>query len=425
MNFQKLLAQSLIWRSLYFASTLLVNIALSRFLQAEGTGRLYYLLSIFQFVQLVTSFSLNSGITYYASGRIVPANKLLWLAVAWTFIVVIVVSLGTFTYQYNILHSPINAAAEICFFAVCYVWGIALTDNCSVLFYVQNDFRTSNIILVLFNVLLLFAVPFSTSLANKPDTHLVMRIYFLVFFFQGVALAVAYAIKNKSWGDFSFPSLKQSKQVLLYSIIAHSGNIIYFLGYRIDYWFVHINPAVCTDADLGNYIQVSKMGQLFLIVPQIIASVIFPKSASGGDRTELNNSLMVISRLLSQLFLFIFIITLLFGGRFFPWVFGPTFNKMQIPFVILVPGIFCLSVLALVAAYFSGKGILKVNVIGNVVALVVIVAGDYFLVPLYGIIGAAIVSTAGYFVNMLYSLLRFYKDYSISWADFFKWRKQD
>ena len=203
------------------------------------------------------------------------------------------------------------------------------------------------------------------------------------------------------------------------------ANLIFFLVYRIDYWFVHNNPATCTESDLGNYIQVSKLGQLFLIVPQIIASVIFPQSAGTVDRAEINKAVMIIARLFSQMFLVIIIITALFGRQLFTWVFGETFNRMQAPFIIIMPGIFCLSVLALLSAYFSGKGNLKTSVVGAAIALAVVVVGDYILVPMYGIIGAAIISTVGYFVNLLYPLMRFYKDYSLSWGDFFRWKKDD
>ena len=75
-----------------------------------------------------------------------------------------------------------------------------------------------------------------------------------------------------------------------------AANIVFFLVYRVDYLFVNASP-VCTAADLGNYIQVSKLGQLLLIIPQIIASVIFPRTASGIERKELNNTLMIMARL--------------------------------------------------------------------------------------------------------------------------------
>lgn len=134
---------------------------------------------------------------------------------------------------------------------------------------------------------------------------------------------------------------------------------------------------------------------------------------------------MIITRLLARFFIVLALVIAVAGHWIFPFIFGNTFNNMQAPFLIILPGIFFLSVLVLLAAYFGGKGILRIGVIGNVAALVVMIVGDYLLVPVYGIIGAAVVSTAAYFVNMLYSLLRFYKDYAISWGDFFKWKRSD
>src|SRR3569623_1696753 len=105
MNFKKLLVQSLLWRSLYFASVLLVNIVLSRFLQAPAAGKLYYLTSIFSLMQLLVSLSLESGITFFASGKIIKFNKLLWLSVAWSFVIGLAVLVITFIYMYSIKHS--------------------------------------------------------------------------------------------------------------------------------------------------------------------------------------------------------------------------------------------------------------------------------------------------------------------------------
>ncbi|HWB25480.1 MAG TPA: polysaccharide biosynthesis C-terminal domain-containing protein [Chitinophagaceae bacterium] len=425
MNLKKLLVQSLLWRSFYFASVLLVNVFLSRFLRASATGNLYYLTSIFSLIQLVAGISLESGITFFASGKLISFNKLLWLSVAWSFIIGLLVLTGAFFFLYYVQNSPVYNVVQYCFFIVCYITGILLTNYCCGLFYVQDNYLLPNIILGTLNIFLVLTIVFTSRTAGDAAVNHVTYRYFLVFFLQGIALVIAFMYKNKSWRQFSIPHFTDLLKLARYSLIALAANIIFFLVYRIDYWFVHINTAVCTASDLGNYIQVSKLGQLLLIVPQIMASVIFPKSASTSDRAELNSSVMIIARLFSQLYLVIIILAALFGGTFFTFIFGKTFNRMQAPFLIIMPGIFCLSVLALLSAYFSGKGNLKVNVAGASVALVVVIVGDYFLVPVLGIIGAAIVSTLGYFTNLLYSLLRFYKDYSISWGDFFTWKKDD
>jgi len=425
MNLKKLLVQSLVFRSLYFVSMLLVNVFLSRFLQASATGNLYYLTTIFGFIQLVASISLEAGITFFASGKIISFNKLLWLSITWSFIIALLVLTGSFVYLYYIKHSPPYDVMQYCFFSVCYITGILLATCCCVLFYAQGNYYLPNILLVLLNAAFVLTMPFSGHSGDDKLVNMVVYRYFLLFFLQGILLALVFIVKNKSWQQFGLPGSGQLKKLAKYSLTALSANVIFYLVYRIDYWFVHINTASCTESDLGNYIQVSKLGQLFLIVPQIIASVIFPKSAGTSDRSEISTSIMIIARLFSQMFLVVIVITSLFGGKLFTIVFGETFNRMQVPFLIIIPGIFCLSVLALLSAYFSGKGNLKVGVVGAAIALLVVIAGDYFLVPLYGIIGAAVVSTIGYFVNLLYSLLRFYKDYSLSWSDFFRWKKSD
>ena len=164
---------------------------------------------------------------------------------------------------------------------------------------------------------------------------------------------------------------------------------------------------------------------MMLVVPQIIASVVFPQTATGVERMRINNAIIVMARLFSQIFLVAFIIVALFGNKIFTTVFGGTFNKMQLPMLLIIPGIFALSVLALLSAYFSGKGSLKVNLYGAILAVIVMIIGDYFFVLRYGIIAAAIVSTLSYCTNLFYSLLQFYKDYSISWVEFVKWKKSD
>src|ERR1700759_3340934 len=86
MDLKKLLTQSIIWRSFYFFSVLLVNVFLSRYLQAAGTGNLYLITVIFSFTQTVLSLSGESGIIYFASGNLIGRNKLITLTATWSFV---------------------------------------------------------------------------------------------------------------------------------------------------------------------------------------------------------------------------------------------------------------------------------------------------------------------------------------------------
>ena len=79
------------------------------------------------------------------------------------------------------------------------------------------------------------------------------------------------------------------------------------------------------------------------------------------------------------------------GQWLFPWVYGETFERMYLPFLLLMPGILSLSTIALLTAYNSGKNKMAINMKGSLIGLVIIIAGDWLLIPRYGIAAAAAV----------------------------------
>lgn len=424
MNFQKSLLQGLLWRGLYFVSVLLVNVFISRYLQAAGGGWIYYLSNIFSFALLFLSISLDAGINYFAPADKIATNKLFWFTISWSLIVVLISFIVVWIYIHMNGTLPVENAEALYYFGVYYITGLFFA-NCGVsLFHAKGNFFLPNVILVACNIGCILFIPKTVMATNIAEALPALKIYFFFFLVQGLSIMIAWLIKHKAYKNIVFPGAVQTKQLLRFSFVALLANVIFFLVYRIDYYFVDVSP-VCTAEDLGNYIQVSKLGQMLLIIPQIIASVIYPGTASELNRKELNNAVMIIARLFSQLYLLLFIVVLVAGRWFFPWLFGNSYNAMQLPFMLLLPGIFCLSVLALVSAYFGGKGKVKVNVTAAFIALIVVAAGDYIFVPLYGIIAAAIVSTVGYAVNLAYTLFAFYKDYAVNLADFFRWRASD
>lgn len=308
-------------------------------------------------------------------------------------------------------------------FMICYIVGLLLTNYALGFFYAEKNFVLPNAILIAFNICFFLLLP-----KQKQTPHFsintILVLSFIQYLLQGFTLIILLFIRNKAWKTISLPAFSAQKKLLHYSLTALSANIIFFLVYRIDYWFIN-RASICTAADLGNYIQASKMGQMLLILPQIIASAIFPQVASGDDKEAVYKALTVLPRLFLQLFLIIFLITALIGNSVFPWLFGQSFQAMQIPFLLLLPGIFCLSVLTVLSSYFGGKGWVSVNVKGAFLAFVVISIADFFFIPVYGIQAAAIISSIGYAVNAGYAIVTFYKKTSIEVYHFFCWKKDD
>ena len=424
MGLKKLLTQGIIWRSFYFFSVLLVNVFLSRYLRAAATGNLYLITIIFSFLQAVLSLGGESGITYFASARIIERNKLITLTAIWSIVAGIIMC--GLVYLYFLFADGGNqpAVSWYCVYGFIYVFGLSLANYGSVIYYTRENYFLPNFLLSVVNIVFIFFIPGKTTPHNTIQTDWTIFLYFTTFAVGGLLVYIFYIIQHKHESALGFPRRNVFSQLLKYSFTALGANAIFFLVYRIDYLFVNYSP-VCTAADLGNYIQVSKIGQLMLTVPQIIAVVVFPTTASGADENKLNNAIMVMARIFSQLFLLVFVGVAIFGKHFFTIVFGESFNKMQLPMLILIPGIFSLSVVALLSAYFSGKGKIKINLYAAITGLVVMVTGDFIFVPHYGIIAAAIISTVSYMSNTAFVMWHYYRNNPLHFSEFLKWKKSD
>lgn len=421
MQFKKLIVQSIFWRGLYFLTVLLLNVLVARFFEATGSGWIYYVCSIYAFVIVIVSLSLDSGMGFYASRNEVSVNKLLSLSLLWTFIVGLIVTLGTNLY---IRSAPelIIPRTLLLVSSLCYVCGNLVTNYCGIIFYSHKNFQTPNIIGIICNIILIAILAVtSLGIVAALNTSTFLYIYFFTFLIQGMLMITAviysYAVKEKP----VIISGNELKKVLHYSMVAFAGNIIFFLVYRVDYFFVKY---YCSAADLGNYIQVSKLGQMVILLPSIMASAVFPMVA-GGQKKEVNRGLKLLSRISLLVIGSFCMIVVLTGSWLFSFIFGKSFDRMYLPFILLIPGVLSLSSLYPLAAYYSGKNKLMVNIKGSLIALLFIVVTDLIFIPKFGIEAAALISSIGYILFHAYVLLVFKKEYNTSVAGFFMIKKSD
>jgi O-antigen/teichoic acid export membrane protein len=421
MHFQKLLRQSLIWRGLFFLSLLLMNVVLSRYFKASGTGWIYYLSNFFTFIILVAGLSMESGVTYFASRLEIPPSRLAFFCFVWTVVVSLIVFVVLAIYFGRIRDESTLTRNQYLYFAMCYITGIMLTNFFTFLFYAAQDYFLPNVILVAINVFLMIYI--GNAKSNDPlAVSKVLHVYFLSFIVQGVLLVMAYTLSHKAYQDIALPSKHQLKQLFNYSMVALVANFIFFLVYRVDYWFV---KKYCLPADLGNYIQVSKLGQMLLIIPTIISSVVFPQTAEGMFNEEMKKNIIRIGKFGTLVYIIILFVVVVWGEWLFPFVFGESFYNMYVPFILLMPGLWALNNLFVLSAYFGGTNNIKVNVWGAALGLLFILVGDMLFIPTYGIVAAAIVSSVGYFINFYFSFYHLQKEYKVRFIAYFQIQKED
>jgi O-antigen/teichoic acid export membrane protein len=405
---------------LYYGSAFIVNVLIARHFLAAASGLLYYISSVYSLFLLFAGFSIESGIVYFTAKDKINTGKLLNFVLLWSLLTGILIFCIVFFF-----YKEFNTGIDKNFLlisSITFICGNLLITCCSGLFYAHHDFVTSNLLSLVINLVLILVFPFTgrSIVAGITDRDF-FYIYFLSFFVQGIVLVVAVQAKYIRFRFTGLLSIAEFRLLFRYCAMAYLANIIFFLLYRIDYWFVE---RYCTPEQLGNYIQVSKIGQLFFILPTILAGAVFPLTA-GGQREKVNRLLTMLSRSILLLYGIACIILLLTGKWLFPFVFGKSFSDMYQPFVLLIPGILSLSGLFIVTAYYAGKNRMSVNIKGSLLALVVIATADRIFIPAYGINAAALVSSIGYIVYQAYVLTVFKKEYQAAISDFFIFRITD
>ena len=409
MRLQKLIYQGIVWRGLYYASVFVLNIVIARVYMAADSGLINYLINNLSFLLLITSLSLESALGYFGSREEINANKLTGISILFGLISAFA-STGAILLFAESHVTDIRSSYLLLPFM--YVLGVVLTNYFSALFYARQQVILPNAVLILINlVVIAFAIYEFNAELQMDDKTIFLFIFFGSFLLQGLVLFAAWAFPN----GVKLPAAGEMQKLFNYAFVALLANVVFFLVYRVDYWFV---KSFCTNEQLGNYIQVSKLGQIFLLLPSIVATAVFTRTA-GGRQEQIRSVIEIISRWLLLLYVIFVLVIALIGKWLFPELYGQSFNQMYGPFMLLSPGILSLSTLSLLTAFNAGRNKIGINIRGSAIAFVVIIAGDLLLIPLYGIYAAALVSSLGYICFQVYVLHHFRKEYKSNVLNFF------
>jgi O-antigen/teichoic acid export membrane protein len=410
-----LILQHILWRGLYFFSVFLINILIARFFAAEKSGQFFYTINNLAFLLLVISLSLESGTSYYVSSGKANVVTMARINLLWA----ICAALIALTIWIWITKSFADDRILFYIESFLYIFGVLLTTYFSALFFSLKRFAQPNRILFGVNLLLISGLFIGKDYAVFKKNFL--GIYLFSFFLQGVMIMLTFISRADSFNKEMIRSQSNLKNILKYSLTALTANIIYFLVNRVDYWFV---KRYCSADDLGNYIQASKLGQMMLIIPAILGTTLFT-IFSAGEKPGRLTQLMPVTRILFSINLLICLIVVVLGKVLFPFVFGESFQKMYLLFVCLIPGILALTVNNPVTSWFSASDRVNINIYGGLIALILIVLGDIFILPRYGVLSAPLICSIGYLSYSLFCIYTLRIEKAVSIKDLILLKKSD
>ena len=221
-----------------------------------------------------------------------------------------------------------------------------------------------------------------------------------------VGLGVA-MVALGDWGAF-VPRFDRAAltPTLRLGLQAHLGNTVQLLNYQLDTLLI---AGLLAGSAVGLYsIAVSLATQLWN-VPNAVALVLLPHVAAGGARsTPAAARHTLLLALLGAL--------ALLGGSFaLLALLNPAFLPAWPALVLLLPGVVALSVSKVLASDLGGRGLPRYATLGAAVAVLVTIPGDLLLIPRWGILGAAAVSTVAYSLSTVVIARAYVQVAGVSW----------
>ncbi|MBS1929296.1 MAG: oligosaccharide flippase family protein [Bacteroidetes bacterium] len=393
----EILKHNLVGKMINHGCVFFINVLIVRLLGSNISGYFFNELYLFNFIAFIASLGLD-----YAAIRYYGEDHRLLRSINRKLLLVATVSSGIFLLLFSI-----TSLLAIHWFSMPLAGILFCIGNLLMILYqgvlsARKQFNLQNMVLGLSNLayLILLGILFISD--RFPGIKWIAISYSLLFLLQGICL-MYYSFREEGPSESGL----SLKPMVRHGIWIMFSSLIYFAFLRIDNFFVE---KYTTDNSLGSYVQCGKIGQYFLYFSSIISSTLLPfihEEKIAVTYTSWRN--------LMKPYILILLLTSVFiaaaGPWLFPFLFGPGFENMHRLMWIFLPGFFGLGLLTLMNAVYIGNNRVKRIFFGDTLGLTLVLVFDILLVPKYGAIAAALISSMSYIIVFLYLLAGFKQNF--------------
>ena len=371
-----------------FIIAVVTSIITARLLGPEGKGQLALVLLIPMLVVTFGRMGIGHAVNYYAGKT--TSTKLIANSLALSVLISVLLIIPSFLTVFSVKSIFFKEVDERFIIIICSFMPFYLFNN-HFISLLQGLYRIDHINIIsiarsAINLILLIVLIriFSLGLTGAIIAAIVsvlLAVFLLAFFlFKEINL--------KEVGlDFNL-----MKQLLKFGFKSHTGNILKDLSYRSDILIIsYFLPA----ASVGYYTVAVVIGEIIWNIPNAIGSVLLPRVARMDNKSAKLFTPAVIRTVLVPVTIACFMIFLL-GKSIIIFAFGQDFLPSASALIILLPGIWALTVWKILASDLIAQGHPMKYSFTSGIALVTMVILDLWLIPELGINGAAIASTISY-----------------------------
>ncbi|MCB0046996.1 MAG: polysaccharide biosynthesis C-terminal domain-containing protein [Caldilineaceae bacterium] len=191
------------------------------------------------------------------------------------------------------------------------------------------------------------------------------------------------------------------RETLRFGLQLHPGNIAQFLNYRLDVLLIGYFLA---PLQVGLYVTATNLTEIIWEIPHSIRTVLLHRVAAQGDDHAHDAVTAQVTRITMTLVGAICLAACLLSAPAIRLLYGVDYLPAAPALILLMPGVWALSLGKLLAIHLAGTGRPKIGTIAALVSLAATLILDLLLIPRFGIRGAAAASAVAYIISTLVTL---------------------
>lgn len=198
--------------------------------------------------------------------------------------------------------------------------------------------------------------------------------------------------------------------------LAQIANLLQLLNYRFAYYLIERFRDL---GSLGLFSVTTQLAEGAWLVPKSIGGVLYSKVSNLAEAEHQRNLTLILYKTSVLVGAVFCAVLLIIPDGLYAWIFGPEIRGLHPVLFWMVPGLLAMSGSQVLSHFLSGTGKVLHNTIGSGLGLLVTVPLGFALIPTYGLIGAAIASSAAYTASVAYQTVVFLRLTGTSWLDLF------
>ncbi|MCW2706452.1 MAG: polysaccharide biosynthesis protein [Frankiales bacterium] len=212
---------------------------------------------------------------------------------------------------------------------------------------------------------------------------------------QLLATALYAVVVGRSLGGFGRPDAALARSSLAFGAKAHVGRTLSWGSYRMDQWVVGV---VGGDRMLGLYNVAVAWSEALFLLPQVLQTVLRPDLVRAG-RTGAQRQTILAMRFGVLLTIPTALLVVVFAPFLCVTLLDGEFQGAVLPLRLLTIGSVGVVAIKVYGAALLAQGRPMLDTVAVAPALVVMLALDLLLVPVLGVVGAAVASSTSYLVG--------------------------